>query len=85
MWFGDGATNPSIGCHMMLEEDPAHSVCICIFRHIEDGKMVYNASLRSRGIDLVAELDWARGHANACGGILPDPLVEELLSGIKNN
>jgi hypothetical protein len=79
VWFGDGATNPSIGCHMMLEEDPAHSVCICVFRRIEDGKIVWNASLRSRGIDLTAELDWARGHANACGGILPDALVEKLL------
>lgn len=78
VWIGDSITNQSIGCHMMLEKNPNFKVCMCVFRRIEGNKVVYNASLRSRDVDLISELDWVRGHANACGGILPDNLVEKL-------
>lgn len=78
VWIGDSITNQSIGCHMMLEKNPDFKVCMCLFRRIEGDKVVYNASLRSRDVDLISELDWVRGHANACGGILPDTLVNDL-------
>ena len=77
-WFGDSISNPSILCHLMLEQRPEYEVCVCLFRRIEAGKVVYSASLRSRTLDIPLHLSWARGHANACGGILPDSILPQV-------
>ena len=75
-WFGDAVTNQSIVAHMILNTHQDFEVAMCLFRKNENGGIVYQASLRSRSIDITSKLDWARGHAQACGGMLPKNVVQ---------
>lgn len=78
-WFGDAASNPSIVAQMVLDKYPDYEVAMCLFRRNENGSIVYQASLRSRTLDIPSKLDWARGHAQACGGMLPRSVVETFI------
>ncbi|MGE0525437.1 MAG: hypothetical protein AB7P49_00130 [Bdellovibrionales bacterium] len=79
-WFGDRITNPSIGCYVLMKETTGYLVSMCLFRNERNGKVVFRASLRSQQLNLIENLDWVKGHANSCSGILPDPIVEKMLA-----
>lgn len=78
-WFGDAVTNPSIVAHMILDTHLDYEVAMCLFRKNENGSIVYQASLRSRTLNIPSKLNWARGHAQACGGMLPNDVLNTFI------
>lgn len=79
----DSASNPSLLCHWLLRDFPDAEVAVGLYP-ARDGER--RVSLRSRTLCLPRSagspegcLEWAFGHARACGGVLPPGAVETIL------